>query len=209
MENACFTPIYGLLKTGLHLCTMGDKGKGFASQGFAMCSRSGDASITPVLGTYINSLWQYTSCPLTSTVDFQPQPDTGSSRVLSCGMWWYYDIPSHAQLPGYEFNSQIVLVYHTCCGSKYLIAPWDPLWDVTILPEVKVIYYNKNQSRTLKPIFLLFMTPVFTLITTSWGRQYHFKCTKRNKFSMQFLERPGRLSWERIASCKHCTVYFT
>lgn len=75
MENACFTPIYGLSKTGLQLCTMGDAGKEFASQGFAMCSSPGDASITAMLGlhelgTYTNSLWQFTSCPLISTADF-------------------------------------------------------------------------------------------------------------------------------------------
>lgn len=77
MENACFTPIYGLSKTSLQLCTMGDTGKEFASQGFVMCSSPGDATISPMLGlhglgTYINSLWQYASCPLISTADFKP-----------------------------------------------------------------------------------------------------------------------------------------
>lgn len=74
MENACLTPIYGLSKTVLQLCTMGDTGKEFASQGFAMYSSPGNATITPMLGlhglgTYINSLWQYTGCPLIPTAD--------------------------------------------------------------------------------------------------------------------------------------------
>lgn len=57
------------------ICTMGEAGKGCASQGCAMCSSPGDAAITSVLGlhglgTYVNSLWQYTSSHLTSMADF-------------------------------------------------------------------------------------------------------------------------------------------
>lgn len=70
-------------------------------------------------------------------------------------------------------------------------------------------YCAKNQSRTLKPFFLLSTTPPFILITTFWGGQYPFKCTKREIFPCFSLQESGRLSWERIASCIHHTLHFT
>lgn len=45
MENAYFTSIYGLLKTGLQLCTMGKADKGPPSPGSAVCSSVVDAAV--------------------------------------------------------------------------------------------------------------------------------------------------------------------
>lgn len=93
-------------------------------------------------------------------------PPWESSLVVCDGTWYTFICPVTWIL----FNSQIILVYHAWCGSKYSIMPWHSLWGIIILPEVRIIFYEKSQRRTLKPIFPLFMTPVFTLIPTSWGR---------------------------------------
>lgn len=50
----------------------------------------------------------------------------------------------------------------------------------------KNYFLQEESSRTLKPIFFPFMTPVFTLITISWRRLYNFKCTQRKTFLCSF-----------------------
>lgn len=52
---------------------------------------------------------------------------------------WHMTVSSihpYAQLPGYGFNSSIMLVYSVCCDSNYSINPWDSLQGV--VPEVRV-----------------------------------------------------------------------
>lgn len=50
MENVWFTSIAGLLKNYLYLCTMGEVGKGSASQESAMSPSPGDVQCWDFMG---------------------------------------------------------------------------------------------------------------------------------------------------------------
>lgn len=112
------------------------------------------------------------------------QPDIASQSFPSHGIWWYM---IYLHMPSYlDMNSVLKPRWYMCMLWLKLLNHTMEFFVGSNNFTWRESYCEKNQSRTLKPFFLLSTTPPFILITTFWGRQYPFKYTKAETFPCCF-----------------------